>query len=275
MPLTSFLRAVVLVAALFASGIAHAAALALTAADGTAIKAVDYGKGTNGVILVHDKDRSGADWQLFAQKLAANGFHVVAVDLRGHGASKPPDALTEADWPKMTQDVEAAVAWLHAKGATKLAVVGASFGANLAVNAAADDAAVTNLVLLSPGLNLNGVTTSAAMEKYGKRPVLFVASNDDAYAVRSVNALDAKATGQKKIALLDQAGAGVKMLNRDPGLEATLLGWLNGADFVQSGVAGQQQVNTGVDSSTIQTTGTKFGQDDGTPKAPVDLDDPQ
>lgn len=267
-------RSVVLLAALMAVPVvvpsvaaslglvAHAGtALSLTAADGSAIKATSYGKGTNGVVLVHDKGRSSADWGPFAEKLASQGFHVVAVDLRGHGASKPPDTLGEADWPKTPQDVAAAVAHLKGKGATKIALLGAGFGANAALAAAADDVGVTNLVLLSPGLNINGVTVGAAMEKYGARPVLLVASAEDAYAARSVNYLDGKAAGAKHLEILSDAGSGAKMLNRDAGLENTLLSWLNGSFFLKAGAkAPEPQLNTGADAGALETTGTKFGE---------------
>lgn len=253
------LRAAVLVSGLSLVSAAEASAVDLRAADGTLVKATDYGTGAHGVVLVHDKGRTGADWGYFAEKLAADGFHVVVLDLRGHGASKPPETLAEADYPKMVQDVSAAVGWLRAKGAKEVAVVGASFGANLALHAAADDPSIATLVLLSPGLNLSGVSVGQAMERYGARPVLMVASSDDAYAIRSVNFLEEKAKGDKHVEVLESAGSGVKMLNRDPSLEATLLSWLNGSFFLQPGRSKPQTLSTG-DNTAIETSGKRFGE---------------
>lgn len=257
------------------SGPAVAAELSLTAADGTKIHATDYGKGPNGIVLVHDKGRSGSDWTYFAEKLASQDFHVVTLDLRGHGTSKPPETLLDADYLKMTQDVAAAAAWLRSKGATKVSLVGANLGANLALNVAAEDPAITTVVLLSPGLNLSGITLGAAMEKYGKRSILMVASTDDQYATRSVNFLDEKAVGtEKHVEILEGAGSGVKMLNRAPTLEGILISWLNGSFFLKAGAAAPPpNLNVG-DTSAVQTTGTKFGEKkpDEPPK-PVDLDE--
>ncbi len=232
----------------------------LKTADGLAIKAYEQGKGTNGIVLVHDKGASADDWSYLSGKLASHGYHVLAVNLRGHGNSVPPNSLVDADYPKMIQDVQASVEYLKAKGATKISVVGAQFGADLAVNAAALEPSVTNLILLTPDLNVNGVLTAAAMEKYGNRPVLLVASSDDGYGVRSVNTLDDRATGDKHVELLDSAGKGATMLNRDADLEGLVFSWLNGTYHLQDDekASAHANVNTG-DASSIKTTGTKFG----------------
>ena len=262
------------------AGTAFAGEIKLAAADGTALHAVEYGAGVNGVVLVHDKGRSAADFGWYADKLATNGFHVVAVDLRGHGGSKPPDVLTEADYPKMTGDIAAAVAYLKTKGATKVALIGDKLGANLALVEAADDATVTNVIALSPGLNIAGVTVSAAVEKYGARPLLLIASTEDAYAVRTASLLEEKATGEKHYELLEAAGSGVKMLNKAPSLEPIMLTWLKGTYFQKvganaNGTTGAPTV--GIETQGIQTTGSRYGEapppPDKPPSTPVDLDE--
>jgi pimeloyl-ACP methyl ester carboxylesterase len=250
------------------SGAAQAAALTFTTSDGVVVHGTDYGKGTNAVILVHDKAHSSADWTYFADKLAGNGYHVVTLDLRGHGASKPPETLTDADYPKMVEDVKATAAWLESKGATKIAIVGANLGANLALNAAADDLKVTNVILLSPGLNLSGVTCGAAMDRYGARPILLVAGSDDAYAVKAVNYLDGKAIGEKHVEVLENAGSGVKMMNRDATLEGMVLAWLNGTYFLKAGERKPAAIATG-DQTGLTSSGTRFGETPATPAEPA------
>jgi dienelactone hydrolase len=256
----------------FAAG----ASVSIPSSDGVTVKAADYGKGsTDAIVLVHDKGRTNADWSYFAERLGAAGFHVVAIDLRGHGASKPPDALAEADWPKTKDDVVAAVAWLRAKGAKKVTLVGAGLGANLALVVGAEDPAIANLVLLSPGLNIAGIAVGDALTRYGERPVLLVGSSEDGYTLRTINVLEEQAQGTIHVEVLENAGSGVKMLNRDASLEGTLIAWLNGTFFLKSGQKSPTpQINTG-DTSTMETTGTKFGEEKPAedPKEKIDLDD--
>lgn len=253
-------RSLALVAALALASPAFAATITLKTKDGASIKADEVGKGTNAVVLVHDKGRSHDDWTYFAGKLADNGWRVLSVDLRGHGESKPPDSLTADDYKAMVNDVAAATTYLKSKGAQKIAVVGASFGANLALNLAAEDPNVTNLILLSPGLNLQGVTVTDAMDKYAGRPVLMVASYDDAYALKSVNALDERAKGDKHVELLEDAGAGAKMLNKNADLESLMIAWLNGTYRLSQGdKQATRNVSTG-DTTEMETTGKKFGE---------------
>lgn len=272
------MRGLVMLFGVLAANAASAGEIKLAAADGTVLHAVEYGAGANGVVLIHDKGRSAADFAWYGDRLAASGFHVVAVDLRGHGGSKPPDLLTDLDYPKMTSDVAAAVAYLKAKGATKVALVGDKLGANLAIVEAADDVSVTNVIALSAGLNVAGVTVSAAVEKYGTRPLLLVASAEDAYATRTAGLLEEKAKGEKHYEILEDAGSGVKMLNKAPSLEPVMLSWLNGTYFQKPGAkaeAGAPAV--GLETQGIQTTGAKYGDAEKTPPPPpappVDLDD--
>ena len=259
--------------------VADAATFTLSTSDGVTLHATDYGpaKGTMGVVLIHDKGRSQSDWANLAPKLGEAGFHVVTVDLRGHGTSTTSGELTDADYPKMVADVKAAVAWLKSKGCTKISLVGANFGANLAINEAADDPLVTNLIMLSPGLNLGGLTTGASMDRYTPRPVLLVASNEDAYAIKTVNFLDPKITGAKKVEIYEGAGSGVKMLSKAPTLEALIVSWLNESAFAKQAQRDASANPSAPVTGDIETTGQKFGDTTTSPptdKKPVDLDDP-
>jgi esterase/lipase len=235
----------------------------LTTKDGVKLHArVEKQKGaTRGVVLVHMLGRSAEDWSYLSGKLLAGGFQVVAPDLRGHGGSTATvKTLTDADYPKMVQDVAASVAWLRSQGVTEITCVGASLGANLCVQAASADPAVGSLVLLSPGLNYKGVTSGDALGLYGNRPVLLVASKDDAYSARSVTLLEESAKGQKSLLLLEEAGHGTKMLNRDPSLEGQVMAWLNGSYKLSNGESVSIKPAVAADVGTVQTEGTRLGQ---------------
>jgi pimeloyl-ACP methyl ester carboxylesterase len=248
-----------LLASLLVSRTALAGPISLTASDGVTLAADEFGSGANGVVLVHGKGRSAEDWTLFAERLAGRGFHVVALDLRGHGDSTIAAELTAADYPKMTADVASAVGWLRQHGAASVHLVGAELGANLAVQVAAADPQVADLALLSPGMNLDGVASPSALEAYGDRPALLVVSREDAYAMRSAGVLEGKAQGRFYIETLDNAGSGIRMLNSDPGLEGKLVAWLNGTYDLNATRAARTVTTEQTD--TVETTGVRFGDD--------------
>jgi alpha-beta hydrolase superfamily lysophospholipase len=249
-------------AALLSSlGTAHASQdLTLTSADGThlAATAIHRRGTTQGTVLVHMAGRSRADWSFFMDRLGRSRMSSIALDLRGHGAQAGETAPTPEVYAAMVADVQAAVAWMRAQGITEVSCTGAELGANLCLKAAAADPDIVNLVLLSPGLNVKGHTSADAMDGYGRRPALLVASIEDKYAARTVHYLSERATGQVHVEMLDKAGRGIKMLNREPSLEGILLSWLLGTFDLGDGdiVIPRPAIDANV--GTVDTTGSKL-----------------
>lgn len=243
-----------LVAAAFA-----AQDVSLTSADGVKLHAIAdrVAAAPKGVVLVHQEGRSAADWRFVSERLAKSGFTVVAPDLRGHGTSAAK-TLTEADYKNMIADVDAAVKWLRAQGAKEISCVGASLGANLCLQSAARDPGVVNVVLLSPGLNVKGVTAGDAVAPYGNRPMLLVAASGDAGASKATELLAQSAVGQKHRELVNGASKGTKMLDDNASLAGTIQSWLLGTFKLASGdIVKPQPVQS--DPGTVETTGTKLG----------------
>ena len=239
------------------SGAAIAGTVSLSTEDGKTLSATSYGSGTKGVLLVHGKGGSAADWENFAGKLAQNGFRVLAIDLRGHGRSKSAaDPLDEADWLAMVADVDAGAAWLKRQGA-EVSVVGARLGANLALNAAQDNADITGVVLLSPGLNIEGLKVLSAAATY-TGPVLVVASKGDTTSAKAATFLESKAGGPATLQLVDADGAGHKLINTEASLEASLVGWLNGARGEGGDLAKPDRTLETGTVDGIETTGTRY-----------------
>ncbi|HUU57599.1 MAG TPA: hypothetical protein VMW93_09670, partial [bacterium] len=108
---------------------------------------------------------------------------------------------------------------------SRMVIVGASIGANFALNYAASDADVRAVVLLSPGLNYHGVTTVEAMSDYGGRPAYLVASEEDSYAADTVGKLH-EIAGGAELALFKSAGHGTNIFRAEPSLADTLVTWL-------------------------------------------------
>jgi pimeloyl-ACP methyl ester carboxylesterase len=247
---------------LLAASALAATDVTLTAADGTKLHAIaekSATKTTKGIVLVHMNGRDASDWTYMAEKLAKKDMHAIAVDLRGHGSSaKADDDLTDDDYLAMTKDVEAAAEWLRKQGVTEISCAGGSIGANLCVHLGADNADVVNLVLLSPGLKYQGVTSGDALERYGNRPVLLVAAEEDRYAFKTATILETKAKGQVKFQPLGGDAHGTKMLNRDPALEGTVTSWLLGTYELSAGVVVAPRPASQAQAEDVKTTGEKL-----------------
>ncbi|MEL6347540.1 MAG: alpha/beta fold hydrolase [Myxococcota bacterium] len=230
-----------------AAGVAN-----LQTGDGVSLKA-STASATNakqGVVLLHMDGRSRLDWDFFADRLGKNGVAAVAPDLRGHGNSQGTK-----DYPRMVEDVRASIDHLIGQGVEQITCVGAELGANLCVVAAATDARISAVGLLSPRLNLQGLNAPKAMQAYGKeRPVLIVASAEDPHATRAADILLRLATDDARYEVLDEAGIGTRMLNRDPSLEGSLLDWISGTSALGGLPVATPRPDT-VDDTTVETQG--------------------
>jgi dienelactone hydrolase len=198
------------------------------AADGTPLVGTFYEAGSSAtpcVVLVHMLGRQRDDWAGVAERLQQQGISALTIDLRGHGAS----GGTRTPLARMTDDVMAAVRWLGARSAVRadaIGIGGASLGASLALQAAAALPSVRSLALVSPSLDYRGVRIDAALvRKYGARPILFIASSEDPYALRSVRDLSSDTSGVREQRLASVAAHGTVLLNADPDLPSALVDW--------------------------------------------------
>jgi alpha-beta hydrolase superfamily lysophospholipase len=188
------------------------------------------GRPSPAVILVHMLTRTHEDWRGLADRLSEAGLAVLAIDLRGHGASGTA-AILPADPDDMTAsllDVKAARMYLRGRPdlwSGAIGMAGAQVGANLVVMEAASDPLVRSIALLSPGMDYRRLRPEAAMKRYDARPALILASTEDAYASRSARELAGIGTGVRDLRIVNGAGHGTVMLTRQPGLVAALVDW--------------------------------------------------
>jgi pimeloyl-ACP methyl ester carboxylesterase len=144
----------------------------------------------NAVILLHMLGRNRNDWNAFASTLSnrSNGFSVLSIDLRGHGDSINQEgksisfqSFTPTDYNRMVLDVKAAKHFLVTQKnilPNNIAIVGASIGANIGLKYAASDPSIKAVVLLSPGLDYRGVTTSDSIRQYPNPIYIATAGRD-------------------------------------------------------------------------------------------------
>lgn len=120
-------------------------------ADGLALKAWFMPAGdapAPGIVLVHGWESARDRTLPHAQFLHAAGFHVLAVDVRGHGGN-PPETLP-ISVGEFAADAAAGARWLAARReVTRVGLLGHSMGAAGALVAAAREPAVGAVVAVS------------------------------------------------------------------------------------------------------------------------------
>jgi dienelactone hydrolase len=228
----AFVLAVLFALALASAVFAGTQHVTIRTDDGASIAGTWYEPGARqapAVILVHMLHRTRHDWDSVASRLASEGIGALAIDLRGHGeSSAAAEGGDAADYSALVRDVVAARRYLASRSDVQqshIGIAGASLGANLAVLEAVMDPTVSSLALLSPSLDYRGLKIEAAMKKYGAKPALLVASDEDPYALRSAKDLQKAGAGTRELLVLNHAGHGTVMLSRDSDLARALVDW--------------------------------------------------
>ncbi|HET7350064.1 MAG TPA: alpha/beta fold hydrolase [Marmoricola sp.] len=101
--------------------------------DGHRLEFTEYGGGDRWVVLLHAQLMPRRMQQPLARHLAAAGFHVVTLDLLGHGRSDRPDDPLAYSIPAFAEQV---VALLDELGAPDAVIGGTSLGANVSLEVA-------------------------------------------------------------------------------------------------------------------------------------------
>ena len=210
-----------------------AVAIQFNTDDGWVIKGTYY-RGNQSmplVILVPGVGEAREAFGPLTDELRAKAYNVLAYDPRGCGESsyqngkkRTWEELTDVDFQAGTKDVASAWQWARSSflSADKVAVIGASVGANqaLASTAAADPVPeLKALVLLSPGSRYKGIESGPAIETLNNRTVrpaiLFAASEADVNAGPATESLNQNYAGVKDIAMLTGGRHGTQLLT-DP-----------------------------------------------------------
>lgn len=230
----------------------------LNAAGETALAATYYpaklGTTAPVVLLIHEKDRSGKDFEEaigelkgkgLAEHLQGVGIAVLIIDLRGHGAN-PRRTLAAKDWRAMTGDLQASYLFLldrHNRGElnlNKLGVVAVGEGAHLAAAwAATPGAAVSTegrnsdlgaLVLVSPTAIEGRAGLESVLTKLAPRvPLLLMVGERDDDSNASVKAVGpfVERTKTNKIELFPSSLHGYKLLRLEPKASSVLTRFLD------------------------------------------------
>lgn len=178
------------------------------------------------VVLVHQLGSTRAEWTTLIERLhVAPPITVLAIDLRGHGASMAgPDGAIDvgqfdaAAWAATSNDVLGAVAHLRTNpnglSPQRIGLVGASLGSTAAILAAASDPTLDTLVTLSPGRAYRGVDAITPAIGLGRRHLLSLAASGEADSVEASSAFVRITTGEELV--LDGNDHGVALLTAHP-----------------------------------------------------------
>lgn len=178
-----------------------------------------------GVILLPMYVETRQVWEPFARQLARRGFAVLTLDLRGQGESSGPP-----DWVRSIQDVRQVARTFADRqevDGERLAVVGASNAANIALNAAADEPGIRTLILLSPGLNYRGIAANDALAKLEGRQIYVLASEADTIAGDWPFRMQEMARDRVFLRAYPGDAHGSFLLTAQPGVLNEMARWLN------------------------------------------------
>ena len=190
------------------------------------------------VLLLHSMPMDRKSWAPFQQVLAKHSIGSLAIDLRGHGESIKVKDGENLDYQKFTDaqhqlclnDVQAAIDWIVAKKYPKdrIFVVGASFGANLALWMLEEQPLLAGAVLLSPG-NYRGLDAVEIADSITSRQVVWAAGSDtdDPEAYETARLVVERVASMRKVFQpYKNAGHGVHLFKSDPRLMENLASWL-------------------------------------------------
>lgn len=175
-------------------------------------------------ILLHMMPATKESWKPFAEKLLDAGYSSIAVDERGHGESTMGGALDyQAFDPHEQQekirDVNAAFEFLKAKGATveNTVAIGASIGANLAIQFQHSHSKLPMAIALSPGLDYQGILTKPLVSDLSPgQEAILVASQEDARSAEAIQELNTANPQQTRVYLFDHLGHGTQITEAKP-----------------------------------------------------------
>jgi len=170
------------------------------AGDGTRLDGALVGSGRAGVVLIHEYPNNLCGFWSYAVYLSHKGLRVLDIDLRCAGESACPASSTGG----VADDAAAAVAELKRRGASKVALVGASAGGSVALLAGSRlGSKVAAVVSLSGERDLTMVLGSNgppdAVQAVARlvSPTLFVVATNDRFVTVDDTRTMYKATGAR------------------------------------------------------------------------------
>ena len=182
----------------------------IESSDGVVIRGEVTGDGDRWAILLHDVDGDLDSWGAMRSELNGANMAVLALDLRGHGAS-------DGEWSSegWVADIQAAIRFCRSAAAGKVYLVGAGRGATAAIVAAGEER-VQAIVCLSPVAELDGI--DPARLRVCRAAKFFTVGSRDEQAMRAAQTLYRKTLGWRMLESRALEEQGTELLSA-PGSE--------------------------------------------------------
>ncbi|OHA09789.1 MAG: hypothetical protein A3H69_00375 [Candidatus Sungbacteria bacterium RIFCSPLOWO2_02_FULL_47_9] len=188
---------------------------------------------TTGIIYLHMMPSARQSYVKLAENLQQAGYPGIAIDLRGHGESEGgPNgykSFKDEEHQKSVADVRGAGEFLASKGVKTLYIIGASIGANLALEYLAEAPEAKAATLISPGLDYRGVKTEPFLKTVSSgKAVYLIAADDDAYSAGTVRKLfDEIPRGvSRNMTSYREGGHGTALFQSQPELVGEIERWV-------------------------------------------------
>lgn len=180
------------------------------------------------IVFLHMMPATKESWTGLANQLQQEGYVGLAIDLRGHGHSEDgPHGFTQFsdhEHQDSVRDIDAAVDFLKGVGARPehIYFIGASIGANLALQYIKNHRVFKKAVLFSPGFDYHGIDARSIVSALPEdKHLLYIAADDDRAGENSkeVNALyERTPCTHKQKEIMESGGHGTALLLHHPEL---------------------------------------------------------
>ncbi|MCU1257724.1 MAG: hypothetical protein JWO80_609 [Bryobacterales bacterium] len=194
--------------------------LTLRASDGVSVYAWHYpaaGKRLPAILLFHQAGSNHAEYATIALRLAALGYHSVAIDQRSGGrmwgqSNQTADELgKEVDYPAALPDLEAALEWPPLQGLPPRSIVwGSSYSAALVfLLAAKHPSAVAAVMAFSPGEYLGDIRSANHSVKDAAANVrvpVFITCARDSEEIAAARAIAGAIPGSSAVQFVPKRG---------------------------------------------------------------------
>ena len=192
------------------------------------------------VILLHSLGYNSQWWETLPKELLDRGYAVLAIDLRGHGASIYNSRLAKVSWKSMKDsafakyptDIIKIIEAVKAENTKRIffnnyAIVGADIGASTGV-LASDILTVRpqTIVMISPVVKTKSLYIPVSIAHLENVDFLSISGTDDTDSKAAAEYLSKFAQNEFAVFTSDSKTTGMLMLKNDPELSKLIAEWI-------------------------------------------------